>query len=233
MLWLVRTARARARLAVGVEPLSFAWGGDRGEAIFTSYLCDFLQEFRDDIRGHCLEFYDDSYTTGYGKSTVTKLDIIHVDGTNPRATIVADLTKPNDVPSDCFDCIICTHTLHLIFEVRAAVTDLHRILKPGGVLLVAVPQVSMCDPGWHEFWRFTPEGLHRLLATVFKPNDVQIRAYGNSLTAAGQLRGLTSKEFTAREFTQHDPRFAVEVCARAVKQASESIEPKTDSMEPR
>ncbi len=211
--------RARARLTVGVEPLSYAWGGDRGEAIFTSYLCDFLQEFAADVRGHCLEFYDDSYAMAYGKSAITQVDILHIDDSNPRATIVGDLTKPNDIPNERFDCIICTHTLHLIFEVRKAVADLYRILKPGGVLLVAVPQVSMCDPGWHEFWRFTPEGLHRLLSTAFVPEDVQIRAYGNSLTSAGQLRGLTAGEFTHRELNSHDPRFAVEVCARAVKQS--------------
>jgi SAM-dependent methyltransferase len=221
MLWLAKAAPARARLAIGVEPLSYAWGGDRGEAIFMSYLCDFLQEFAADIHGHCLEFYDDSYTTAYGKAAVTKLDILHIDGSNPRATLVADLTKANGIPSDCFDCIICTHTLHLIFEVGRAVADLYRILKPGGVLLAAVPQVSMCDPGWHEFWRFTPEGLHRMLATAFRPEDVEIRAYGNSLTSAGQLRGLSSREFTQREFSTHDARFAVEVCARALKRATD------------
>jgi SAM-dependent methyltransferase len=197
--------------------LSYAWGGDRGEAIFIAYLCDFLEEFATDIRGHCLEFYEDSYATAYGKSSITNLDIIHIDPSNPRATIVADLTRPNSIPSDCFDCIICTHTLHLIFEVQRAVADLYRILKPGGVLLAAVPQVSMCDPNWHEFWRFTPEGLHRLLATAFRPEDVQMRAYGNALTSAGQIRGLTASEFTHTELNTHDPRFAVEVCARAVK----------------
>jgi SAM-dependent methyltransferase len=211
-------------MSVGVEPLSYVWGGDRGEAIFMSYLCDFVQEFAGDIRGHCLEFYEDSYTTAYGKGSVTQLDILHLDASNPKATVVGDLTKPNDIPSEYFDCIICTHTLHLIFEAGKAVADLYRILKPGGVLLVAVPHVSMCDPGWHEFWRFTPEGLHRLLATAFRSDDVIVRAYGNSLTSAGQLRGLTRAEFTHREFGTHDQRFAVEVCARAVKTGKRNTE---------
>jgi SAM-dependent methyltransferase len=208
------------RQAYGIEPLSYVWGGDRGDAIFITYLCSFLQEFASDIRGDCLEFYEDSYTTAYGKGAVAKVDILHIDHGNPRATLVADLTKPNDLPSERFDCIICTHTLHLVFDVRTFVSELHRLLKPGGVLLVAAPLVSMCDPGWHEFWRFTPEGLERLLTTVFAPANVLVRAYGNSLTAAGQLRGLTAKEFTTREFNTHDARFAVEVCARAYKTGS-------------
>jgi hypothetical protein len=71
----------------------------------------------------------------------------------------------------------------------------------------------------HEFWRFTPEGLHRLLASAFGVENVLVRAYGNSLTAAGELRGLVVHEFTAKELASHDPRFAVEVCARAYKAA--------------
>jgi SAM-dependent methyltransferase len=223
LAWLAAAAPARVRLAVGVDPLSFAWGGDRGEAIFISYLCDFLQEFAADVRGHCLEFYEDAYTTAYGKSAVTKVDVLHVDASNPRATLVGDLTRPNDLPGCRFDCIICTHTLHLIFDVGKAVAEMHRMLRPGGVLLVGVPQVSMCDPGWHEFWRFTPEGLHRLLATAFPAENVTVRAYGNSLTSAGQLRGLTSREFTHRERSSHDARFAVEVCARAVKETGAAV----------
>src|SRR5262249_47499330 len=101
--WLWTAAWPRARLAVGVEPLSYAWGGDRGAAIFTVYLSDFLQEFAADIRGRCLEFYEDAYSTAYGKAAVTKVDVLHIDGSNPRATLVGDLTKPNDLPGNCFD----------------------------------------------------------------------------------------------------------------------------------
>jgi glycosyltransferase involved in cell wall biosynthesis len=214
---LINMLKARVRLTAGIQPLSQFWGSDRGLPTHRYYLEQFMQEFASNIRGHCLEFQDDAYTTRFGSSAVTKLDIIHVDDSNPDATVIADLTKPNDIPSNFFDCIICTHTLHVIFELDKAVSELHRILKPGGVLLVAVPHVSMCDPGWHEVWRFTPEGLHLVLAKTFGKENVTIRAYGNSLIAAGQIRGVVSHEFTKAELDYHDPRFAVEVCARALK----------------
>lgn len=129
----------------------------------------------------------------------------------------ADLTRRNDLRCDQFDCIICTHVLHVISELDSMVNELYRILKPGGVLLVAVPHVSMCDPEQHELWRFTPRGLELILARVFHQVDVQVRAYGNSLTAAGEIRGLVSSEFSRAELDTHDSRFAVEVCARALK----------------
>lgn len=218
ILVLIRVCRSRLRLTVGIHPLSELWGCDRGLAICRYYLEEFLHEFASDIRGHCLEFQDPAYTPRFGGSAVTGLDILHIDDSNPRATIVADLTKPNNIPSDHFDCIVCTHVLHIIFELDKVVSELHRILKPGGVLLVAVPHVSMCDPGYHELWRFTAEGLSSVLAEAFGGENVTVRAYGNSLTAAGQIRGLVVHEFTEAELHVHDSRFAVEVCARAVKE---------------
>jgi SAM-dependent methyltransferase len=216
-----RTRAVSARMLMGrnVEPLSYLWGSDRGLPLHRYYLQQFLDEFCGDIRGRCLEFRDDSYTSRYGGPAVTRLDILHLDDTHPAATIVADLTKPNDIPTGTFDCIVCTQVLHLIFEVDRAVSELWRILKPGGVLLATVPHISMCDPGWHEIWRFTPEGLGAVIGRAFGAEGVTVRAYGNSLTAAAELRGLVAEEFSQPALDYNDPRFAVEVCARAVKSA--------------
>lgn len=210
---------SRLRLAVGLAPVSTNWGFDRGLPIHRYYVERFLSEFASEIRGHCLEFQEDAYTTRFGGSAVTTLDILHRDMTNPRATVIADLTKPNGLPSAQFDCIVCTHVLHVISELDRAVWELHRILKPGGVLLVAVPHVSMCGLQRDELWRFTPDGLARVLAMAFGDAHVTLRSYGNSLTAAGEIRGLVSEEFTKATLHYHDARFAVEVCACAVKRA--------------
>lgn len=212
-----RFTEARAAMTHGVEPLSYAWGTDRGLPVHRYYLEKFLEEHAGVIRGHCLEFQNPQYTPRFGGAAISKLDILHIDASNPLATMVADLTRPNDLPGNHFDCIVCTHVLHVIYEVERAVAELHRILKPGGVLLIAVPQISMADPRYGELWRFTPEGLHRVLTSSFQSTQVTVQAYGNSLTAAGELRGMVSAEFAEYELEQHDPWFAVEVCARAVK----------------
>jgi SAM-dependent methyltransferase len=214
---------ARARLSIGVEPLSYTWGQDRGREIARYYLEElFLTEFREDIRGRCLEFNENRYTSRFGaRSKITEIDILNLEDDNPATTIQADLTKPNSIPSDVFDCIICTHVLHVIYEFDQAIADLHRILKPGGVLLIAVPQTSMYVPGLNELWRFTQEGLNLALAKSFQPRNITMRTYGNSLTAAGEIRGLAAHEFTRRELHHHDVRFAVEVCARVMKAGRE------------
>ncbi|OBB14047.1 hypothetical protein A5662_07220 [Mycobacteriaceae bacterium 1482268.1] len=178
----------------------------------------FLSEFGGDIRGRILEFHSGEYARRYGLPTsIDKIDVLNVEDGIPGTTIQADLTKANDIPDSVFDCIICTHVLHLVKDFDAAADGMHRILKTGGVLLVAVPHVSMCDPAWGEYWRFTRLGLQAVMERNFESVNIEMRAYGNSLTAAGEIRGMSAHEFTRRELDYHDHRFAVEICARAVK----------------
>jgi SAM-dependent methyltransferase len=205
---------------IGVQPISQYGGFDRGLPAHRYYVQQFLQEFSPCIHGHCLEFHENLYTSRYGGSRVAKIDILSKEDDNPRATIVADLTKVPNIPSNLFDCIICTHALHMILEVDKAISELYRILKPRGVLLVAVPTIGRAYAECHEKWRFTPEGLQLLLARVFGDENVLVRAYGNSLTAAGTLRGLVAHEFTREELNYHDLRFTMETCAKATKQSS-------------
>jgi SAM-dependent methyltransferase len=209
----------RLRMDIGVEPLSYRWGTDRGLPVHRYYLEQFLAEHASDVQGHVLEFQDPQYARRFGGARVTALDILHIDGSNPEATLVADLTKPNDLAGDRFDCIVCTHVLHMIADVPHALRELYRLLKDGGVLLIAVPHISMFSVEYGEIWRFTPLGLEHLLADVFGAAQVAVRGYGNSLTAAGEIRGSVAAEFLRSELEHHDPRFAVEICARATKRS--------------
>ncbi len=213
-----RVTRVRMRFSMGVQPISLVGGWDRGKAINRYYLEQFLQTYSSDISGSCLEFEEDLYTTRFGAEKVAHLDILHKEEGNQKATLVADLTKPNAIPSNIYNCIICTYVLHVIFEVDTFVSELYRLLKPGGVLLVTVPHIARDYPQHHELWRFTPMGLHRLLAQAFSAEQVQVCAYGNSLTAAGFIRGLAAEDFTTAELDHHhDPAFAVGLSARARK----------------
>jgi hypothetical protein len=172
---LIQIPGARMRLALGVTPLNAPWVHCRRHLqIHRYYLEAFLGEVASDIHGYCLEFQDGYYTTRFGGKKVTKLDILHKEEGNPRATIVADLLTPNAIPDNMFECIICTHVLHVIRDVDMFVMELKRLLAPGGVLLVAVPHISPIYPREHELWRFTPEGLSVILEKVFPVDHITI-----------------------------------------------------------
>ena len=208
-----RIGAMRGRLVFG-PPLSYQVGGDRGLAAHRDFIQRYLRAHSIYIRGDCLEFESDQYTSAHGRPD--SVDILDVDESNERATVIADLTQPNDLPSDRWDCIICTHVLHLVPDPFAAVRQMSRILKPGGALLVAVPTMMRIDhPHWTEYWRFTPDGLELLLESSF--DDVSVEGFGNALVAAGMMRGLTVHEFFRSELEPYDPRFTVEVCGLAKK----------------
>jgi len=213
----LRVVRGRLLLAGGVRPVSRTFGYERGQPIHRYYVQRFFESHSSQIRGRCLEFQDSGHVQAYGKGRPSKIDVIDLNVENPHATIVADMTKPNDLPSDSFDCIVCVHVLHLVYEADVFTKELHRLLAPGGALLLAVPGTSMIDPDWTEYRRWTGLGIQTLLRQFFRSSDIVVETYGNSLAAAAEMRGLASDEIAPWELNARDDLFQVEVCALAVK----------------
>ena len=145
----------------------------------------------------------------------------HAVSGNPKATIVADLTSDNDIASDSFDCIIATQTLQFIYDVRASIRTLHRILKPGGVLLATIPgisQISRYDmQRWGEYWRFTTRSAQKLFEEGFPLSNLSIEAHGNVLAASALLQGLAVEDVRHEELNYRDPDYEVLITVRAVK----------------
>jgi SAM-dependent methyltransferase len=204
-----------------LQPISRVFGLDRGVCIDRYYIENFLAQHAEDIRGHVLEIGEDTYTRRFGGDRVARSDVLHVQEGNPKATVVADLTCADSIPSDAFDCIIFTQTLQFIYDVRAAIRHLHRILKPGGVLLATFPgisQISRYDMDrWGDYWRFTTLSARRLFEEVFPPGKVTVRAYGNVLAAVAFLHGLAAEELRREELDYHDPDYELIITLRALK----------------
>src|SRR3989338_3494203 len=110
----------------------------------------------------------------------------------------------------------------MIYDIRAAIKNLHSILKPNGVLLVTslgtskICRVLGVDP-WGEYWRFTAQSSKIMFEEIFKPGNVKVIPYGNVLTAISFLHGLASQELTKEELDYNDPKYEVLVGVRALK----------------
>jgi SAM-dependent methyltransferase len=205
-----------------LTPISRDFGLDRGTPIDRYYIENFLQDHRSDVQGRVLEIGDDSYTRKYGGQEVAKSDVMHVNLQNPGVTIVDDLSRADDIPADTFDCFILTQTLQLIYDPKAAVTTIYRILKPGGVLLATFPGISqMAHPGiretWEDYWRFTSHSAQRMFSEVFPSENLEVQAHGNVLVATAFLHGLAAEELRQEELDYHEPDYEVSITVRAVK----------------
>lgn len=207
-----------------LTPISRIFGLNRGLPIDRYYIEHFLSANASDIRGRVLEVGDRFYTKKYGGDRVTKSEVLHVVEGTPEATIVADLTNADDIAPDSFDCIICTQTLQMIYDIRTALAHLWRILKPGGVLLVTSHGISKIgrregiDP-WGEYWRLTAQSANRLFQEFFPSTNIKIEVYGNVLSAIASLHGLAVEELNQNELDYSDPDYEVLITIRAVKPA--------------
>ncbi len=61
---------------------------------------------------------------------------------------------------DCaVDIIACTQVLQSCRQPLLALTEMRRVLRPSGILLLSTPGTWLRDPGTQDYWRWTDEGL--------------------------------------------------------------------------
>jgi SAM-dependent methyltransferase len=239
--WLRRTGLhrrpplglGRRRVGRRLQPVSRSFGFDRGTPIDRYYIETFLARHggpSGDIRGRVLEVADRTYTDRFAASGhITTSDVLDVDPTNPAATLILDLGADQELPPARFECIICTQTLLLVYDVRTAMRNIHRLLAPGGVLLLTVPGISqICreEVGRSgDYWRFTSQSVLELCREHFQAERVEVEAFGNVLTAAGFLYGLAAGELRKPELDHRDTDYEVIVAARAAKGGEGDADP--------
>jgi SAM-dependent methyltransferase len=203
-------ARARNPADFGTlrraKPLSDCWGYDRGTPIDRDLIDRFLEARAGDVRGRVLEIRDDRYAKRFGRD-LGPVDVLDIDASNPRATLIADLCTCDAIRDETYDCAVITQTLQYVDDVPAALAHLRRVLKVGGVLLATAPCVAGIDPGARDAdrWRFTPGGWRALAEASFPDDSIEVVPLGNLVVAVGALMGLAREDLTRRELLVDDP----------------------------
>jgi SAM-dependent methyltransferase len=87
------------------------------------------------------------------------------------------------IGDESVDCVLCTETLEHVPEPPAFLAEARRCLNPGGRLLLTVPFAARWHYIPHDYWRFTPTGLERLLSEAGF-DRIAVFARGNALTVA-------------------------------------------------
>lgn len=204
-----------------LEPVSRLFGLDRGTPVDRYYVEKFLEQRRPEIRGRVLEVGDSSYSRRFGAGRAEAYEVLHVDSSNPAATIIGDLTDRSTLPAESVDCFICTQTFNFIFEVQKAVFGAHHLLRPGGTLLATmsgISQISRYDMDrWGDYWRFTTASARQLFEPVFG-GGVEIESFGNVAAACAFLQGVALEDLPDRGVLDHsDPDYQLLVTVVARK----------------
>ena len=105
-----------------------------------------------------------------------------------QTQLVNIVARGEQIPlcSEQFDLVLCTQVLEYVPEPHLVIMEIHRVLKPGGCVLLSVPSISPRDTD-HECWRFLPAQLRRLL---FQFRDVEVLPEGGSIT--GLFRSINA-----------------------------------------
>ncbi|MBP8974764.1 MAG: class I SAM-dependent methyltransferase [Anaerolineae bacterium] len=83
--------------------------------------------------------------------------------TERGAQLVVDARHMPEIADGAYHAVVCGSVLEHVDDYRAALSEMTRILKPGGVLILGLPfrQALHLEP--HDYWRFTEHGIRYLL----------------------------------------------------------------------
>lgn len=98
--------------------------------------------------------------SGYGRRSpkTTNFDYVQTPSVDCRGA-----AERLPFRSAAFNVIITQETLEHVREPDVAVSEMYRVLTPGGLLYCQVPFVIGYHPGPTDFWRFSREGIVQIL----------------------------------------------------------------------
>jgi glycosyltransferase involved in cell wall biosynthesis len=205
-------------------------GRIRGMPIVRYHWEKFLQRHEADIRGVALEVGTTRTLRRFGAQATRRADAIDLSAHSPEVTIVADLARADHVPSEEYDCFVNQFTMHMIYDVDAALYHSIRMLKPGGVLLINFSCVDYYFSDGLDmhtgaplfmYWWFTPMQVENLLRrTGLSSKDFEIEVVGNLFSRVAYQMSIPAEELTEQELDYVDPGHPLLICARIVKPTS-------------
>lgn len=203
-------------------------GRERGQPVIRHYWETFLNDHQADVRGDCLEIGSTQTLRRVGGDRLGRADAIDLVARN-GVTVVADLSRADALSGNAYDCFVVPFTMHLIYDLDAAMHHALRLLKPGGVLLVNFPCVDYyfangLDMGTGRplfvFWWFTPIQVENLLRRAgLSAEDFALTISGNLFTRVAHQMNMPVEELTAEERSHDDAGHPLLISVRIVKPA--------------
>lgn len=97
------------------------------------------------------------------------------------STWVGDLAAMPQVPEARYDTVVCHQVLEHLPQPGRALSEMRRVLRAGGRVIVSAPHLSRLHELPHDYYRYTPAGVRVLLEHAGFV-DVEIATYGGPLS---------------------------------------------------
>lgn len=205
---------------MSVKPISRTFGAERGKAVDRYYIEQFLNCNSEFIKGTVMEIASNDYIKKFGGDKVEKELILHVAGWG-KNTFKGNFETGQGIQENMADCLICTQTLQYIYDLKAAMKNIYKLLKPNGTALITVPGIkSLClydEQNWGERWSFTKESMRQLCLEVCGENNFIIESYGNVKIVTAYLYGVCCEDLKEEDFEYNDSQFPFLITVRLNK----------------
>lgn len=94
---------------------------------------------------------------------VSRYDGLDISPRTSNVKYICSVEKMDIVPSEAYDSAIALEVLEHLPHPWIALHEVHRIMKPNGVLIISVPHLSRLHEEPHDYYRYTKYGLRKLL----------------------------------------------------------------------
>ena len=141
---------------------------------------------------------DAPYRTLFARSGVRYVGVDRRPSAGARA-IGASEALP--IRTGAVDGVLCTQLLEHAESPVQTLREIARILRPGGRAFVSAPGAYVYHPSPHDYWRWTEEGLRKVLRDTGAFTRIEIAPCGGTLSSlfllwALELQGLAPLKYT-------------------------------------
>ena len=148
--------------------------------------------FEDSILDTCAGWEPNYYQPLFPGWRYIKQDIRDFDP--PCIDIVCNVEEMRPISNESVGLVLNLESLEHIRHPQKAIDEIHRVLRPEGLLILTTVMHFRIHPSPKDYWRFTPDGLELLLSR-FKILDC---------TLEGSLKRPKGIWVTARKTLSHE-----------------------------
>ena len=163
-----------ARIQGHINPPTEAEAGSRYSALVNNAVLDFIRTSitAEDVVGRSVLEVGALDVNGSARRVIEPLGPASYVGVDiqegPGVDRIVSVSFLVDIfGTEAFDIVVATEMLEHVQDWRWAVTQLKRVVAPGGVLLVTTRSPGFHHHGYpHDFWRFTTVDFGRIFADL-------------------------------------------------------------------
>ncbi len=91
-----------------------------------------------------------------------RYDGLDIERRSPHTRFIGDARDMREIPDAAYDTVVAFSSLEHVPDPRAAMANIRRVARPGGVVIITVPMLFRLHEEPHDYYRFTRYSLQEL-----------------------------------------------------------------------